>query len=174
MLKLNQSTLLSNRILRVAAILAAILLSAGMGAIASPELVVGAMVVAGAAPLLILLTRWPEGGLVAFIPIALLAPFQLGTNSSVALNAPYLLVPLLTGIWILRMVLVDKEVRLQSSRVNLPALLFVLATSLALLTGQVRWIPAAENASLTSQLGGWGLYVFSAVLFLLAANQIRM
>lgn len=161
------------RLRSLAAILAAIALSAFLGARATPGLTAVVALVAGAAPVVTLLTRWPEWGLVALIPISFLVPWQLGTDTSVGLNAPFILIPLLVTLWILRMIVIEKDVRLLRSRVNTPALLFILGTTLALITGSVQWIPSAEGASVQAQLGGWGLYVFSIALFLLVANQIH-
>ena len=162
-----------NRLLILAAILAAILLSAILGRRATPELVIIVALIAGAAPMLSLLTRFPEWGLVALIPVSFLVTWQMGTGTAVSLNLLFLLVPVLVAIWILRMIVVEKEVRLARSRVNLPALLFIMATTLALITGSVRWNPSVAGESFTSQLGGWGLYAFSIALFLLVANQLR-
>ena len=129
-------------------------------------------VAAVAAPLLVALMRRPAWGIIALIAVSFLVPWEIGTGTKVALNATVVLVPLLAGVWILRMVATAKQVRLSPSRVNAPALMFAAAATLSLIAGRLRWIPFSEPASLPSQIGGWALYVFPMALLLLTANQI--
>jgi hypothetical protein len=121
----------------------------------------------------IVLSQRPMCGLLALIPAAFLVPIEFGTGTKVAVNAVILLVPFLIAVWLLRMFAVDRQIRLLPSRINTPALLFAVATTVSLIVGNIRWPFFAESANIPAQLGGWALYVFPMGLLLLVGNQMR-
>ena len=122
----------------------------------------------------IVLIRQLELGLFLLIPVSLSVKIILNTGTAVPLNLTLVLCGWLIAIWVLRMFVQDREVRLFPSRTAAPALAFALATSLSLIAGNVRWIEkAAEGASMAAQFGAWMLYVLPMGIFLLVGNQIR-
>ena len=110
-------------------------------------------------------------GMFALVPLAFLVDVQFGTGTKVALNPVFLLTLLLIGLWLLRMLVVERALRLKASPVNLPALAFVLAASLAWVASFLPIFPLSpEKPSLFAQLGAYLLYVLSVGAMLLAAN----
>lgn len=161
--------------LRKAAIaLAVLLLAARFGQQPSLRQVLIFSAALGGALGLALLARWPELGLLAIVPVSLLARWEIGTGTKIPLNLTILLLAGLFGMWLLRMVVVERQIRLLPSRLNAPALAFILAVTVSLVAGNLPWIPAAPpGASLPAQLGGWLLYTFPMGLMLMVGNRIR-
>jgi O-antigen ligase len=119
----------------------------------------------------LLLQRQPAWGILAMIPIAFLGYFPIQTGTNVALYANFLAIPTLAVIWILRGMLIKKDVRLAESRVNLPAIIFIAVVTVSFVIGNYEWFPQAiRRASFFAQLGAYGLYVFSILLMLLVGN----
>jgi O-antigen ligase len=80
---------------------------------------------------------------------------------------------LLIGVWAIRMLVIDKRLRLAPSPANVPALLFTGACMLAWLTSFLPWLPmATTKASLPAQMGAFLLYALSIGGFLLAGNTL--
>jgi O-antigen ligase len=122
--------------------------------------------------LVAILLRRPELGLLGVLVSALIVPFSLGTGTQTRLHAALLLIPMLAALWLADMVM-RRDVRLVPSPTNLPLLLFVLSATVSLLAGSLPWIYFAARAPITAQVGGWAVFVLSATIFLLAANQIK-
>ena len=160
-------------LLKPAVVLAVLALATLLGRRATPRLVQLAALGMVGTLVFFVLTRRLEWGLLALIPVSFLVPWEIGTGTKVPLNATILLVPFLLAVWLLRMVVVERAMRLAPSRVNGPALAFALATTISLVAGNVRWILFADPASPPAQLGGWALYVFPMGLLLLVGNQMR-
>ena len=160
-------------LLNVGVVLAVLALAYLLGKRATPRMAQLAVIGVGGAIAFVVLTRRPTWGLLALIAASFLVPVEFGTGTKVPLNATILLVPFLLVVWLLRMVVVEREIRLVPSRVTAPALAFALATTVSLVAGNIRWPFFAEPANLPAQLGGWALYVFPMGLLLLVGNQIR-
>ncbi|MCC7359784.1 MAG: O-antigen ligase family protein [Anaerolineales bacterium] len=111
----------------------------------------------------------PHWGVPLIIISALVVPFAIGTGTGTSLNAPFLLVPALAGLWIVRMLMAGK-LRLVPTGANAALLGLVITTSLALLIGYLPWNVFATLAPIRAQIGAWGVFVFSAVAFWVAAN----
>lgn len=115
--------------------------------------------------------KQPALGLLAVVAAGLLVPISIGTGTSTGLNPVVLLVPVLTGMWLLDMALRHKRIRLhRHSSVYLLLALNVVVV-LAFIAGQLPWfdMPAAGAAS---QLGGLLVFVISSAAFLLAAHTL--
>jgi O-antigen ligase len=121
---------------------------------------------------IIVLLRWRQLGLVILIPAALLVPLQISTGTGSSPNVAMLLVALLLGLWLLE--LVTGQATLEPiSHVELPLMLFLVASILSLIAGQLPWFPfAALQAPLPAQLGGLSIFVLSAGTFLLFARRV--
>jgi hypothetical protein len=115
----------------------------------------------------------PVLGLFALVLAALVLPLEIGTGTEVRLNLASLLIPALTGIWLLKN-LRRRTLALAASRVNRPLLLFLAASLLSLLIGRATWdptVPVGGNFLLV-QLAQWAIFAFSALAFWLTANLI--
>jgi hypothetical protein len=114
----------------------------------------------------------PHWGIPLIVVSAMVVPFAIGTGTGTSLNAPFLLVPILTGIWLVRMLMAGKVTAVPTSA-NWALAGLVITTTLALLIGYMPWNVFATLAPLRAQLGAWGIFVFSALAFWVTANVIR-
>ena len=119
------------------------------------------------------LWRWPTAGVVALIPASLLVPIALGTGSESSINAPMLLLLLLTALWLFDMVAVRRKIDVRLSRPELALLALVAVAVVAFLAGQLLWFPLAQPAPIRAQIGGVMIFVLSAAAFIVAAQQIK-
>lgn len=119
----------------------------------------------------IVLLVQPALGLLAIVVAALLVPLEFGTGSEVALNPVTLLIPAVTGVWLLDRMRRGR-IHLVASPVNWPLALFLLAGLLSLLIGRATWSPFVFTKSnfLLVQLAQWGIFALSALAFWLTAN----
>jgi O-antigen ligase len=118
------------------------------------------------------LVRAPQLGLLAMLVSAIAIRFAIGTGTQSPLHLAFVLIPVLLAIWAFNM-LRQRSFRLAPSRLNLPALGFGLVTTLALIYGNLPLVVFAQQASIRSQMGGWGIFVFSAGALLLVGNLIK-
>lgn len=163
-----------SKIVRPLIVLAILLFSFFLGQHASTRIAILSYLAVGGVIATGLLIRRLDIGLMMLIPVAFLAKFELGTGTNIALNAAILLTAMLLGIWIFRMIAIDRAIRLHPSRVNAPAILFIFFTTLSLIIGNADWfIWAKEKASLPAQMGAWMLYTFPIGLLLLTGNSVR-
>jgi len=116
--------------------------------------------------------RWSALGLVLIIPTNMLVPFTIGTGGGSTINATILLIALLAALWLLQMVQDQQKLRLLNTRPHRPLLLFLIVACVAFLVGQLSWFNVSP-APLPAQIGGLGVFVISAVAFLLAGHQIE-
>ena len=114
----------------------------------------------------------PQLGLAAILLSGSLLHFAIGTGTLTQINMAYLLVPVLSAVWLGAM-LVRRSFQLVPSRANAPAIGLVLITTLAFIYGNLPLQAFAQHAPLRSQIGGWGLIVFSAAALLLVGNQVK-
>ncbi|HEX9074328.1 MAG TPA: O-antigen ligase family protein [Anaerolineae bacterium] len=121
---------------------------------------------------LLILLRNPELGLIAVLVSAMSIPITIGTGTQTKLNMAIILIPALLLLWIVEM-LRRRDLRLVPSPTNLPLFAFILSVTISLIAGSVPWNYFADTASLSSQIGGWAIFVCSAAIFLLVGNQIK-
>lgn len=113
--------------------------------------------------------RWPPLGLIVAALAGMIVPFY-GRSG---LNVTMILVALLLGLWLLDMVVRQRQVRLAPSRALWPLLAFVVIALLSFGVGQLSWFQFALHAPLGAQLGGLSIIVLSAGTCLLVANQVH-
>jgi hypothetical protein len=117
------------------------------------------------------LLQQPNLSLLALIAAALVVKFEIDTGTEVKLNVATLLIPALSGLWVLDGIR-KRDLHWGSSRLNRPLTFFLLAALLSLLAGNVLWdpaIPKSDNFWLV-QLAQWGIFAFAAMAFWLLAN----
>ncbi len=118
---------------------------------------------------LIILLRWPLLGLLA-IPLAGAFVRFIGPSG---LNAAMGIVAGMVGVWLLKMMVEEKSIRLIVSRTTMPILLLLLVSIVSFFVGQLPWYVNAQHAPMTAQVGGLGIFVLSAGAFLLTAHLIK-
>jgi O-antigen ligase len=116
----------------------------------------------------LLFMRWPPLGLLALIG-SIIIPFNGPSNSNATLAAAGLLL----GLWLSDMMVIQRKIQLPASLPIRPLLALIVVACLAFGLGQLPWYTFAQPAPLGAQLGGLAMYVLSAVVFLLAATQLR-
>jgi O-antigen ligase len=114
--------------------------------------------------------RVPRIGLVALLLGALVVPGGLSTGTETEINPAIILVSVLTGMWIIDMV-VRRDVRLVRCEPVVPSLVFAVVACLALIVGLQPWIRFAQTAPIAAQLGGASMYVLSMAALLLTGHR---
>jgi hypothetical protein len=109
------------------------------------------------------------------IPVAaVVLRYTLQAGHQSVIVASLVLAALLTGVWLIGMLL-RKDFRLRPSPANTPLLLFAIVNILALLWGNASLDPRVEvwPEFPITQLGALGITLLSIGVFFLAANSIR-
>jgi O-antigen ligase len=130
-------------------------------------LVVGGIVALGG---VLLLLYEPCLGFLAMVVTGLIIP---SPNLPGNINFAVLLTGGLLGLWLLDMVVRQRSIRFVNSRPVRPLFFLIVVATLAFFYGQLPWFRAAQQAPLDAQLGGLAIFVFSAGIFLMTAQQIR-
>jgi hypothetical protein len=167
-LNLPVEILATPRFLRLAIIGGVLLASAYLAPRASERYILLLL----AASVAVVFFRWPPLGLAFLIVSSLVVPFAIGTGTQTSINAAFLVLALLLGLWLLNLVR-QRELRLPSSPVHLPLLSFVLIAIIAFIAGQLPLNAFASTAPERAQIGGLAIFVLSAGAFLLVAHQIK-
>ena len=113
--------------------------------------------------------RWPPLGII----LASLAGMVVSYVGPSGLNVTMILVGLLLGLWLLDMMVNQRQIRLAPSRTLWPLLSFLVVALLSFGVGQLSWFTFALHAPLGAQLGGLSILVLSAGTFLLVANRVQ-
>ncbi len=113
--------------------------------------------------------RWPSLGLLIASVAGLVVPF-LGPSG---LNVTMILIGLLLGLWLLDMIVSQRQIQLVPSRTVWPLLTFLVVAVISFGVGQLPWLNFALHAPLGAQLGGLSIIVLSVGTFLLVANQMH-
>lgn len=121
----------------------------------------------------IVFLKWPSLGLVVFIPVSMFVPFGIGTGTGTDLSAPVVLVLFLCALWVIDMIVRQKNFKFFSSRALVALSVFVIIAILAFGLGLLNWVPLAQNAPITAQIGGLSVFIISALVFALTAHQIN-
>lgn len=160
---------LPRKVVTGAILLGALLLSVVVGM--KPSILLLVPVVAIAA--FIILTKRPEIGLVAIIVVSMVISFTVGTGTGTAIPANMLVVAGVTGVWVLNIVTGNWEGELRWSKSFLPLFLFVGVAVIAFFSGLLPWFDFASGASVTAQLGGLALFIFSGLTFFWISQRIE-
>ena len=163
-----------NSYLRISIILTILLLAIGFGSIARQRLLETILLSVAAGLFLLIILGRIEWLLLMTIPVSFFIPVDLDTGTNVRINVTFVLSLIFIAIWMGRLFLIEKRVTLVPSIVNRPAILFIIATTLSLIAGNLSWsIKVQTRASLPAQMGGWALYTISIITFLAISNQVK-
>jgi len=121
----------------------------------------------------LLFLRYPALGILAIIPASFIIPLEISVSSGSSLNAPMLLIILMTGLWIVDMVVLKRQVSFTSSRTLIPMVVLIVIVVLSFVNGQLPWFAFASKAPITAQIGEVAIFLLSASLFLVTAHQIK-
>jgi O-antigen ligase len=119
---------------------------------------------------LIAIVHWPPLGIVALIITTLIVP---SPELPGGFNLAVLFLVFLIGLWLLGLILGERESHPVLSRTVWPLLLLLVAAILAFGVGQLPWFPVISSAPLDAQLGGLAVFMLAAGAFLLVAHQVR-
>jgi len=131
----------------------------------------GALLLLGLAGCLLLL-RLPAAGLVLLVVGSLVVPLAVATGTHTDVPFTLLCVPPLLGLWLLRM-LFRRDWSIFFSRPARPLLAFVATAIISFALANQPWWYIAPVAPLPAQLGGLAVFVLSAGVFLMTADQLR-
>lgn len=163
-----------DRLITTALVMLVLGLSATLGRQASTRLITEVVVNIGGIAAFITLSRRPVLGLPLLILVSIYWRWTLPTGTNVPFNMTIVLGSFLVVLWFLRMAVVEKSIRLIASKANLPALMFVLACTISLAGGGIKWIPnSPPGASEGAQFGQWLLYTLPILIMLFTANQVK-
>lgn len=98
-------------------------------------------------------------------------PLEIGTGTGSSVNAALLGVMGLTGLWLMRMVLL-RELRLVPSHVNLPWMALIAVAGVSILAGSALWDPRVivKSNFILVQFAQWAVFGLSACAFWLTGN----
>lgn len=117
-----------------------------------------------------ILRRLPLG-LLLVVAGGLLIPIEIGTGTGTSLNPVILLLPVVTGLWVLNMAMRHETRRLRDYRVVILLVVFNAVVFLAFVVGQLPWSDL-PGAGLAAQIGGLMVFFLSGLAFLLAAHLL--
>ena len=117
----------------------------------------------------ITILRWPVLGLILIFLGGMFVPI-VGPSG---LNAAVGVVILMLGLWLLKMMMEEHQIKLILSRATLPIYVFILISVFALAVGQFPWFVNARHAPLDTQLAGFSVFLLSGGAFLLVAHLVH-
>lgn len=117
---------------------------------------------------LVILLRWPVLGLIGTMVGGMFIPFA-GPSG---LNVAVLGIAAVLAIWIIKMIVEQREIKLFASRPFLPLVIFIIFSLLSFGIGQLPWFTYAQHAPMRAQLGGLAIVIFSLGAFLLTAHLV--
>lgn len=111
--------------------------------------------------------------LTVLVATSVVVDLPISTGTSSPINLTILTVAGLTGLWIFRMLVLDKQVRLVPSAINWPLLGFIIVAGLAWLAGYaiLDWRVNLPGNALQVQAGQFAMFALAAAALLLAANH---
>lgn len=149
-----------------------LLLSYLLGARVSPDDISTILIALAGIGLVLVLLRWMPLGLFLLIFAALYLDIEIKTGSATSPNIAMVLVPFLFVIWVVDMLVRQRQIRIIPSRVFVPLSGFLIVCLLAIGFGQLPWFIFSSAAPLRSQFAGLAIYLLSAGIFVLAAHLL--
>ena len=114
-----------------------------------------------------LIVRYPPLGFLLVIVISTVFKIDIPPIGLIAM-----VVLLLTVLWIVDMVVRQRETNLVNSPTMTPLILFTAVVILAFIVGQLPWFSIAQ-VPIDNQIGGVAIFIISFAAFILVAHQIR-
>lgn len=114
-----------------------------------------------------LIVRYPPLGFLLVIVISTVFKIDIPPIGLIAM-----VVLLLMVLWIVDMVVRQREINLVNSPTMTPLILFTAVVILAFIVGQLPWFSIAQ-VPIDNQIGGVAIFIISFAAFILVAHQIR-
>ncbi len=141
---------------------------------ASPKWTLLALVLIGGGIGFITLLRYPEIGVLVLIPLSFFTTWEMGTGTSASFNLTFIFILMIIGIWIFRVFTNRGPEIPQRSSINILSIMFISATFISFLGGNIKWVlNAQDQATLPAQIGGWLLYILSIGIMLYIQAHIK-
>lgn len=157
-----------HRWLRPAVVLGVLALSAAVAYLGTQDdfiMLIGLVVLAVGA---VVLLKIPELGFPALIGSILIT-----YDGPSHLNLTMVLVVGLFALWLVKVIFTRKSLGFTASRTYFPLMVLVVGSVLAFAVGQLPWIPFAVHAPLGAQAAGLSMFILSAMVYFLVAQQIQ-
>ena len=106
--------------------------------------------------------------------LTLLGGFFIKISGPSGLNVTMVGIAFLFGLWLAKMIIVDRQIRLTQIKTSVPVLFFIIISILSFGIGLLPFMPFANQAPLDAQLGGFAIFILSSAAFLLSAYLIDM
>ena len=68
--------------------------------------------------IVLLFLRYPSLGIIAIIPASFIIPLEIGVSSGSSLNAPMIIIILMTGLWMVDMLVIKRQIRFSQISLN--------------------------------------------------------
>lgn len=101
-----------------------------------------------------------------------LVPYEIGTGTQTGVNPAVLMTVFLAGIWFLDTLIINRAFSFVPSSTYLPLFGLFFSALLSFLVGQMHWYPLS-GAPLRAQIGGLSIFGLSALIYLVAAHQMK-
>lgn len=153
-------------------VIGVVLISAAVSFVPNPMMIlyaIGGFVVLAA---VIIFLRSPELGLAVLVVASMFVPTPLNIGPQGALNTAILMASLLLGLWIFDMI-ARRQILIVNSRTLPPLFVLVVIVIVAMINAQLNYYSLANLASLFAQISGAAVFILSAGVFFLVANQIQ-
>lgn len=121
----------------------------------------------------VLIVKKPSFGVTVIPLVSMLVPISIGPGGSSSINAPMLFIIFLTGLWFFFVIVSRQKFYFRDSRTFIPLVLFLAASVLAFLVGQLNWFNFAQKAPLLAQAAGLAVFVLSAAAFLVVTQLVH-
>lgn len=115
----------------------------------------------------VLLMRYPPLGFLLVIAISTVVKIDVPPIGLIAT-----VIMLLTGLWVVDMVVRQREINIVTSPSITPLILFTAVVILAFIVGQLPWFSIAQVA-IDNQIGGVAIFLLSFAAFFLVAHQVK-
>ena len=121
----------------------------------------------------IVLLRFPQLGLVMLVVTSMVVPFRISTGSESSINAFMILLSLLIGLWLLEMLVRNRDFSFITSRTVVAGLIFAGSALISFGFGQLPWFQS-NAAPITAQIGQLGMFLLAVGAFLLIAHKVEL
>ncbi|MCB8927421.1 MAG: O-antigen ligase family protein [Ardenticatenaceae bacterium] len=114
-----------------------------------------------------LIVRYPPLGFLLIIFVSTVFKIDVPPIGMVAT-----IVLLLTGLWVVDMVVRQREINLVKSPTMTPLIMFTAVVILSFIVGQLPWFSISQ-VPIDNQVGGVAIFIISFAAFILVAHQVR-
>jgi O-antigen ligase len=115
------------------------------------------------------LLKQPNLGIILIIVGGMLVPY----SGPAGVNMTVFAVALSIGVWLMNMLVIQKEVKFIRSQAFLPVIVMFVISVIAFGMGQIPWFVFANQAPLDAQVGGFAIFLLSLGCTLVTAHLVQ-